>query len=260
MSKSIFWESIRNNSGWGWAMGEMARRPDVLLERGPRFGESPLHWSMLSHLEATSKICQDCPSMLSTLDSQDRSPLDWAIEKIYFLKERQEGELTAERLRTGAIVEQAGACAWFGLNWCSAQGVTAWTGSADRWIQWALTAGELSLAKSGEQLAGKSVNLSVWLCGLAGIWSSEGDVKLYVQSLLDRGLGHDAVVFGRPLGLHVAALWVEGKLSSERAAWFHSAGLRLDQETEAESVEIFCGQQGSAGALRWDAMSKQLDL
>lgn len=260
MSKSVFWEAIRNNSGWGWALGEMGRRPGAVLERGPRFDESPLHWAMLGHLEATSKICQDEPGLLGVLDSQDRSAMDWAIEKIYFLKERQEGELPAERARTGAMMEQARSCAWFALNWCLAQGVAQWTGSVDRWIQWALTAGELALARAGEGLGGRRADPSVWLCGLAGIWSTEAEARLYVESLAERGLDCDAVVFGRPLGLHVAALWAEGRLSSERAAWLHKAGLRLDQETQEESVELFCGRQGAPGALRWDAMAKKLDL
>jgi hypothetical protein len=260
MNGAVFWDSIRNNSGWGWALGELGRRPAFLAERGPNFGESPLHWALLSHLEATIKICQEAPDLLSSVDVHGRTPLDWAIEKIYFLKERQEGELLSDKARTASMIEPARACALFALNWVESQGVADWSTDCSRWVQWALTAGELDVALRGEICGGSEVSLSVWLCGLAGLWTSETDALQYVRFLSTKNIGPDSVVFGRPLGLHVASLWVDGGVSSERAMWFHRAGLRLDAETETESVEVFCGRLGEVGALRWDAMSKMLEI
>lgn len=256
-----FWTSVRNHSGWGWALGEIKRNPIVLDSSGPRWKETPLHWAMLSHMEATALICAQRPQLLFSLDDQARAPMDWAMEKIYFLREQQEGEVPSERARTGKMVESAKACALFGLNWIASQGLAGqWSGDSNRFQQLALTAGELDIAKHAELARLEKTPMEVWLCGLAGMWDSATMVEQYVATLKESyDVKVEETVAGRPLGLHVAYLWAEGKISAKRAIWFHQAGVRLDQETASESIEVFCAKDGEAGAVRLEKLVRQLD-
>lgn len=257
-SSSTFWESIRHLSGWGWALGEIRRNERMLDQTGPNWSESPLHWAMLGHLEATSLVCQLRSDHLGLIDSQGRSPLDWAMEKIFFLRQRQQGELPSERRRNDAMIEPARLCALFGLEWVVAHNITfAWSGDQARFVRVALSAGEFELATAADGLLAQPSDSAIWLSGLAGMWPDEACVKRFVASLSSRhSLAGDTEIFGRPLGLHVAHLWATGAIDAQRAAWFHGAGLRLDQETHEESIEIFCAGDGVAGAVRLEALGR----
>lgn len=257
---TMFWESIRNHSGWAWALGELRRVPGRLDERGKNWGESPLHWAMLGSLEATAEILPSRPDLLFARDAASRSPLDWAVEKIYFLRERQTSELSSQRAKSEALVGQARACALHAINWLGAgEPREGWSGDAGLLLRCALSAGELELAQGIDGLGSKAP-VETWLAGLAGFWRGQGEATAYVQSLASRyGMDPDAVVCGRPLGLHVAWLWAEKKISEQQADWFHQAGARVDQETTEESIELFCSSD-AAGAARLDRLQKRLGL
>lgn len=257
---STFWDSIRHLSGWGWALGEIKRNPRIIDARGPRWGETALHWAALGNLEATETLCQSNPHLLSILDAHDRSPLDWVVEKMFFLRQAQAGELDEERRRSESLLAPARACALFILGWISAHGPqNVWSGDPVRFVQVALAAGELEVAIMGESVGGRRHGVEIWLGGLAAFWHSRKAVEAYLDHLASsHAITGESVVFGRPLGLHVAHLWATGAIDAVRAQWFHESGARLDQETASESIETFCSADGAAGAARLDALIKQI--
>lgn len=260
----VFWESIRNASGWAWALGEARRNPHRWDERGDKWSETPLHWALMGSVEACAEVLPVRPQLLSALDNQGRSALDWAVEKIYFLREAQETETSQARRKSDALIEQTMACVLHAIGWIRIQREEghelAWSGDPDLAFRCALTAGELKLAKELESIAPNPLPASSWLAGLAGLWSSKEQVQSYLQALKGAcAIEPKDEVLGRPLGLHVAWLWAQKKLAERRAAWFHELGARLDQESATESIEVFCSQVPD-GPARLDALQKRVDI
>lgn len=249
MEANTFWESIRNHSGWAWALGEIRRNPARLDERGPRWGETALHWAMLGSLEAVAEILPTRADLLFSLDKEERSPLDWAIEKIYFLREPAVQSVD-EEAKANSLIGQARACALYALNWMSANGqLGRWTGNPQLLLRCALAAGEIELAIAIDERMDEPSGPEVWLSGLAGKWAGDAEAKAYMDHLQAKhGLSGSSVAFGRPIGLHVAALWAEEKIGDEQAERLHRAGAHLDQETESESIEVFCAKSPRGGA------------
>lgn len=249
MEANTFWESIRNHSGWAWALGEIRRHPGRLDERGPRWGETALHWALLGSLEAVAEILPGRSDLLFSIDKEGRSPLDWAIEKIYFLKEPSVQSVD-EEAKANSLIGQARSCALYALNWMSANGLLgAWSGNPALLLRCALAAGEIELAIAIEERMDEPAGADIWLSGLAGKWAGDVDAKAYMDYLgAKHGLSGASVAFGRPVGLHVAALWAEGKIGDEQAERLHRAGASIDQETEDESIEVFCSRSPKGAA------------
>jgi hypothetical protein len=260
----VFWESIRNASGWSWALGEARRHPQRWDERGPNWSETALHWALMGSVEACVEILPSRPDLLGVLDSQGRSALDWAVEKIYFLREAQETETQEARRKSDALIHLTMACALHAISWIqtsSEDGASLeWSGDADRAFRCALTAGELDLACKLARVAPTAPAASSWLAGLAGLWRSKDQVKDYLAALEERcSIKPQDMVLGRPLGLHVAWLWSRKQVAERRAAWFHELGARLDEETSEESIEVFCSDAPDGGG-RLERLQKRLDI
>lgn len=237
------WTSIRNQSGWIWALSEFKRNPARLDEVGERWGETPLHWASLCSIEAMEFLLLTKPSLLSAVDMENRTALDWAVEKIFFLKEELSLNSSKSSHFHGMLVAGLN-CGLYLLHHIDKTGVNAEciSGNASRLMQYALASGEHEIIQKIRGLL-PEVASSILMSGLVGLWSRKADVEAF-KRLIDHAVQLERPGFwnGRPLGLVVAHLWALGKITTERALWFHEAGWRLDEENEDESLEVFCSQ------------------
>lgn len=237
------WTSIRNQSGWVWALSEFKRNPNRLVEVGERWGETPLHWASMCSIESMEFLLQVKPSLLNEVDVEGRTALDWVVEKIYFLKDELSLNPTQSNHFRGMLAAAVN-CGLYLLNHIDGLGGGAGriSGNSSRLMQYALGAGEGEIVqKIGALLP--DVAPAIWMSGLVGLWSTKADVDIFKQ-LIDNVARLERPGFwnGRPMGLVVAQLWAVGRIATERALWFHEAGWRLDEESETESIEVFCSQ------------------
>ena len=236
---TTFWESIRNSSGWFWALAEVGRKPELLFEKGPKWQESPLHWASLGNLTATMELSKLRPELEITLDSSQRLPLDWVVEKIYFmLDEAPKGEREA---RLAFAIGQSRDCALFLLRPESVES-SKYSGhkpNLQRCFQVALASGELTIASLLHDKC--PMEVSYWLGGLAGNWSSSTEVESYTNCLSEKfGITRETLVDGLTLGMHVISLWATNRITTDIALSFHNLGFLLDTETRDFSLETFC--------------------
>jgi hypothetical protein len=215
-----------------------------MSELGARWRETPLHWAALCSIEAMEFLLHEDPDLLYIKDAEDRTALDWVVEKIYFLKEEL-GVNQNESSHFYGMLSAAVNCGLYLLNHVERIGgeeCLCSSGSRVRLMQYALGSGESVIVHKISQVF-PGTPPAVWMSGLVGLWSSKMDVDVYkrlmdeVAQLERRGYWNQ-----RPMGLVVAQLWASGKITTARSLWFHQAGWRLDDETEDESIEVFCSQ------------------
>ena len=256
MHSTTFWDSIKNSSGWYWALAEISRNRDLLEERGMKWGESPLHWACLSNLNATMEIIKNKPELEWVADSSGRLPLDWVIEKIYFM--REDACKFAKDDKVEFAINQARDCALFLLRpeFGGESSYLAFKENLQRSFKVSLAAGEFELAKLIDEKL--KMSLAYWLGGIAGKWQNISELKKFTQFLKNKfDFSENSLFEGKTIGIHVAYLWAASKINTESALMFHKLGFSLESETANFSLETACVDFGVSDS-EYSALIKKL--
>jgi hypothetical protein len=183
----------------------------------------------LGHIEACSELLLASPQLLFVKDKEGRMPLDWAWEKMYFLREELETAPLSDCGKFQKMADDAVSCIHFCLNFASALDSDTPCVFPVRSVQIALASGELGLAIVSQEMLPEAPDESVWLGGLAGFWKNCAAVESYVDFLEENfGVSSQSEVFGSVPTKHVFNLWFDKKITTPRALWFQSKWGKFD--------------------------------
>lgn len=237
LAESLFaW--AKTDQGWPLIRAALAKFPELSQETGGKWGESLLHWAALGNLSGVLDLIAH-GAKINQPDLDQRKPIEWAVEKAYFVAvdppEEMEAPIRERMLQEaeGCAIALAQAGADLGSAAEKKQGGYAL-------VELALRAGLPALSEA--LLAGEtdySAEL-LWQWWLSGRWDRVPAGLKNAQAArvaIEKATGGSLVEFRMPgtgwtLGLVGVKLQLDGALSLASLALAHKAGARVDDPGE----------------------------
>lgn len=239
LAESLFaW--AKTDQGWPLIRAALVKFPELSKETGGRWGEGLLHWAALGNLGGVLDLISRGADV-NQQDMERRRPLDWAVEKAYFMAVEPPSEMPAASAR--GMLQEAEACA-IALSQAGAMSQGAAEGREGGYglIELALRAGLPALS---EELAGRSDASQAerwWGWWMMGKWDRGQGMAAALKSARSAAAGIERAssssmedfrsAAGWPLGLMAVKLHLEGAITVEQLALLHKAGAEIDQTLE----------------------------
>lgn len=207
--KNLF-DWAKTDYGWPMVLNMLKNYPGLAKNNAGPGGSSLLHWAALGNMNAMLDLITKYNVDINVLDASDRTPLEWAIEKLYFMRE-EAYENTSKQTgnwRQGEMLAEMCAIQLIKLG---AKMITKNEIKGSYSIKHlALKAGSLPIALEFNWTRASDVFYEYTFCGF---WPSKNDFKLFLEKLKKDNPEEEA----RDLALQIAGrLRSENQISDDR--------------------------------------------